>query len=81
MYSRNKVKKDIERMLTLYQRAGRLSTEINPKVEILDNNRVNLTYKIEESDITRVSKIIIIGNKIYSSSKIKSLPISSQTLS
>ena len=73
VYSRNKVKKDIERMLTLYQRAGRLSTEIIPKVEILDNNRVNLTYQVEESDITRVSKIIIIGNEIYSSSKIKSL--------
>ena len=47
VYSRSKVKKDIERMLSLYQRSGRLSTEIVPKVELLDNNRVNLTYEIE----------------------------------
>ena len=73
VYSRSKVKKDIERMLTLYQRAGRLSTEIVPTVEILDNNRINLTYEIEESDITEVSKIVLIGNEIFSSSKIKSL--------
>ena len=32
VYSRSKVKKDIERMLTLYQRSGRLSTEIDPKL-------------------------------------------------
>ena len=73
VYSRSKVKKDIERMLTLYQRSGRLSTEINPTLEILDNNRVNLTYEISESDVAKVSKIIILGNKIFSSSKIKSL--------
>ena len=73
VYSRSKVKKDIERMLSLYQRAGRLSTEINPKLEILDNNRVNLTYEITESDVARVSKIIVLGNRVFSASKIKSL--------
>ena len=60
-------------MLSLYQRSGRLSTEIIPTVEMLDNNRINLTYEIDESDIAEVSKIIILGNKFYSSSKIKSL--------
>ncbi len=73
VYSRSKVKKDIERILTLYQRAGRLSTEVIPSIEILENNRVNLTYEIQESDIAEVSKIIIQGNNIYSSSKIKSI--------
>ena len=73
VYSRSKVKNDIERMLSLYQRAGRLSTEIIPTVEVLDNNRVNLTYEIEESDVAKVSKIVILGNNIYSSSKIKSV--------
>ncbi len=73
VYSRSKVKKDIERMLSLYQRAGRLSTEINPKLEILDNNRVNLTYEITESDVAKVSDIIIIGNTVFPASKIKSI--------
>ena len=73
VYSRSKVKKDIERMLSLYQRSGRLSTEIVPTVELLDNNRINLTYKIVESDIAEVSKIIFLGNKIYKSSKLKSI--------
>ena len=43
VYSRNKVKKDIERMLSLYQRSGRLSTEIIPKVDLLITiNKFNL---------------------------------------
>ncbi len=73
VYSRSKVKKDIERMLTLYQRSGRLSTEINPKLELLENNRVNLVYEITESDVAKVSKIIVLGNNVFSSSKIKSV--------
>ena len=73
VYSRSKVKKDIERMLSLYQRAGRLSTEINPKLEMLDNNRVNLTYEVTESDVAKVSNIIILGNSVFSTSKIKSI--------
>ncbi len=73
VYSRSKVKKDIERMLSLYQRAGRLSTEINPKLEMLDNNRVNLTYEITESDVAKVSNIIILGNSVFSTNKLKSL--------
>ena len=73
IYSRSKVKKDLEKMLTLYQREGRLSTEINPTVEVLDNNRVNLTYEIEESDVAEVSNITIVGNNNFSSGEIKSV--------
>ena len=73
VYSRSKVKKDIERMLSLYQRAGRLSTEIIPKVETLENNRINLTYEILESDVAKVSNIIILGNDVYKTSKLKSI--------
>ncbi len=73
VYSRSKVKKDIERMLSLYQRAGRLSSEINPKLEMLNNNRVNLTYEISESDVAKVSNIIILGNSVFSTNKIKSI--------
>mgnify|MGYP001176385143 CR=1 FL=1 len=73
IYSRSKIKKDVERMLTLYQRGGRLSTEINPTVELLDNNRVNLTYEIDESDVAEVSNITIVGNNNFSSNEIKSV--------
>ncbi len=73
VYSRSKVKKDIERILSLYQRNGRLSTEVIPKIEKLDANRINLSYEIIESEISKVSKIVFIGNESFSSSKLKSI--------
>ena len=71
IYSRSKVKKDTQKLLTFYQRAGRLSTIINPKVEVLDNNRVNLIFDVVESDVVTVSKINFIGNKYFSSSELR----------
>ena len=73
IYSRSKVKKDTQKLLTFYQRAGRLSTTINPKVEVLENNRINLVFEISESEIVTVSKINFIGNNVFSSSQLRKL--------
>ena len=51
--------------MELYQRSGRLSATIDPSVELLDNNRINLIYKINEASVIKVSKINIIGNNAF----------------
>ncbi len=71
IFSRSKIKEDVKRLLELYQRSGRLSATIEPSVELLDNNRVNVIYKIDEAEILRVSKITIIGNKAFADNEIK----------
>ncbi len=73
VYSRSKVKRDIERILSLYQRNGRLSTEVIPKIEKLEENRINLSYEIIESEVSKVSKIVFIGNEAFPASKLKSI--------
>ena len=71
VFSRNKVKEDVKRILELYQRSGRLSAKVDPSVELLDNNRINLIYKIDEAKVLRVSKITIIGNKAFTDKELK----------
>ena len=71
IYSRSKVKKDVKKLLSLYQRSGRLSTEVLPKVETLKDNRVNLIFEINESDVVSVSKITFIGNNVFSSRELR----------
>ena len=71
IYSRSKVKKDVNKILSLYQRSGRLSTEVIPKVETLKDNRVNLIFEINESDVVSVSKITFIGNNVFSSRELR----------
>ena len=71
VYSRSKVKKDVKKLLSLYQRSGRLSTEVIPKVETLKDNRVNLIFEINESDVVSVSRITFIGNSVFSSRELR----------
>jgi outer membrane protein insertion porin family len=71
VFSRSRVKEDVKRLLELYQRSGRLSATVDPSVEKLDNNRINLIYKIDEADVSKVSKISIIGNRAFSDKEIK----------
>tara|TARA_B100001093_G_scaffold488777_1_gene526300 strand:+ start:394 stop:2634 length:2241 start_codon:yes stop_codon:yes gene_type:complete len=71
IYSRSKVKKDVKKLLSMYQRSGRLSTEVIPKVETLKDNRVNLIFEINESDVVSVSKITFIGNNVFSSRELR----------
>ena len=73
VFSRSRVKEDVKRLLELYQRSGRLSAKIDPSVELLDNNRINLIYKIDEAKVIKVSKINIIGNKVFTDREIKNV--------
>ena len=73
VFSRSKIKEDVKRLLELYQRSGRLSASVDPSVELLDNNRVNIVYSINESDVLRVSKITIIGNTTFTDKEIKKI--------
>ena len=71
VFSRSRVKEDVKRLLELYQRSGRLSAKVDPSVELLDNNRINLIFKIDEAKVSNVSKITIIGNKVFSDREIR----------
>jgi outer membrane protein insertion porin family len=73
VFSRSKVKEDVKRLLELYQRSGRLSATVDPSVELLDNNRINLIYKIDEASVIKVSKINIIGNNAFTDKELKSV--------
>ncbi len=71
VFSRSGIKEDVKRLLELYQRSGRLSATVAPSVELLENNRVNIIYNIDESEVLKVSKINIIGNKAFTDSELK----------
>ena len=71
VFSRSRVKEDVKRLLELYQRSGRLSAKVDPSVELLDNNRINLIFKIDEAKVSNVSKITIIGNSEFSDRELR----------
>ncbi|MBX3552477.1 MAG: outer membrane protein assembly factor BamA [Pseudolabrys sp.] len=69
--SRATVQADTQRIIEIYRRNGRFDVRVEPKIIELPNNRVDLVFEINEGDKTGVKDIEFVGNKAYSSSRLK----------
>ncbi len=68
VFSPYKLQADLNRITGLYQKMGRYSINVEPKVIKLDQNRVNLVYEIIEGKESVIRKINFAGNKQFSDS-------------
>lgn len=65
IYTRTKVQNDTQRLIELYRRRGRFSVIVEPKVVRKEQNRVDLTFVINEGPPTYIQRINFIGNHQY----------------
>jgi outer membrane protein insertion porin family len=71
IFTRSKVRADVERIVELYRREGRFAARVEPKVVQLDQNRVDLVFEIFEGDKSKVRRINIIGNNEFGDDKLR----------
>ncbi|WP_300974649.1 outer membrane protein assembly factor BamA [Sphingomonas sp. LHG3406-1] len=71
IFTRSKVRSDVERIIELYKRQGRFGARVEPKVVNLDQNRVDLVFEISEGDLSKVRAINIIGNEQFDDGKLR----------
>jgi outer membrane protein insertion porin family len=73
VFTRTSVQNDVTRLYDIYQRNGRFSADIQPKVIKLDQNRVNLVFEISEGPLTEISSIRFVGNERFSDNELRSV--------
>ena len=71
VFSRELIKNDSEKILTLYKRQGFFSTFVEPKIIKVDENRVNLVFEVFEGKEATIKKVNFTNNKIFSDSTLK----------
>ncbi len=71
IFTRSKVRADVDRIIELYKRQGRFAARVEPKMVQLDQNRVNLIFEIYEGPVSKVRKINVIGNKAFSNDRLR----------
>ena len=76
VYTRAKVKQDVERILQLYRRSGLFTVAVEPKVIFLDQNRLDLVFEVNEGVKSYIQGINFIGNKMYSDEKLRGVVLS-----
>jgi outer membrane protein insertion porin family len=78
VFSRSKVRSDVQRLLNLYRKGGRFAASIEPKVIELAQNRVNLVFEITEGPKSKIGRINFTGNKIFNNDDLKSVIITKE---
>ena len=71
IFTRSKVRADVERIVELYRREGRFAARVEPKIVQLDQNRVDLVFEIFEGDKSKVRRINIIGNEQFDDDRLR----------
>ena len=69
---------EIKSIESLLRVKGFYFANVEAYIEELDNNLVNLEYKVDIGDRSKISKISFIGDKIYKNKKLKSIIVSEE---
>ncbi len=72
IFTRSKARADVARIIELYKRQGRYAATVEPKMVLLDQNRVDIIFEIHEGAKSRVLRINIIGNQHFKASRLRS---------
>lgn len=71
IFTRSRVRADVERIIELYKRQGRFAATVEPQMVMLDQNRVDVIFEISEGPKSKVRQINIIGNEVFSDSQLR----------
>jgi len=71
VYTRARVQAEVQRIVELYRRAGRISATVTPKLVQLEQNRVDLVFEIDEGVETGIRSINILGNRAFSDADLR----------
>ena len=71
IFTRSKVRSDVERIIELYKRQGRFGARVEPKTVQLEQNRVDLVFEVYEGPVSKVRSINVIGNEAFSDDRLR----------
>ena len=79
IFTRSKVRADVSRIIELYKRQGRYAATVEPKMVMLEQNRVDIVFEITEGEKSKVRQINVIGNDKFSDGDLRSEMVTKQS--
>lgn len=73
VYTKAKVQADVLVIQDLYRKNGRYAAKVEPKIVMLDQNRVDMVFEIDEGNKASVKRIYFVGNKKFSGDKLRKI--------
>jgi len=79
IFTRGKAQQDVQRIVELYRKSGRISATVTPQIIELPQKRVDLIFKIDEGAKSGVLRVNFIGNKAFSDNDLRDVVVTKET--
>jgi outer membrane protein insertion porin family len=79
IFTKGKVQGDVQRIVELYRRSGRISVTVTPKIVELPQKRVDLIFEINEGPKSGITRVNFIGNKAFSDSDLRGVVVTRES--
>ena len=71
IFTPSKARADVDRIIELYKRQGRFAASVDPQIVNLSQNRVDLIFKINEGEKSKIEAINFIGNHAFAADRLR----------
>jgi outer membrane protein insertion porin family len=79
IFTRSNVLEDVQRIVELYRRSGRISVVVTPKIVELPQKRVDLVFEISEGPKTGILRVNFLGNKAFSDAALRDVVVTKES--
>jgi outer membrane protein insertion porin family len=79
IFTRAKVQSDVQRIVELYRRSGRISATVTPQIIELPQKRVDLIFKIDEGPKSGILSVNFLGNRAFSDNDLRDVVVTEES--
>jgi outer membrane protein insertion porin family len=79
VFTKSKVQADVQRIVELYRRSGRVSATVTPKIVELPQKRVDLVFEIDEGPKSGILNLNVLGNKAFTDSALRDVIVTKES--
>lgn len=79
IFTRAKAQNDVQRIVELYRRSGRISATVTPQIIELPQKRVDLIFKIDEGPKSGILSVNFLGNKAFSDNDLRDVVVTEES--
>jgi outer membrane protein insertion porin family len=79
IFTKAKVQADVQRIVELYRRSGRVNAVVTPKIVELPQKRVDLVFEINEGAKSGILNINVLGNKEFSDNSLHDVIVTKES--
>lgn len=79
IFTRARVQADVQRIIELYRRSGRISATVTPKIVELPQRRVDLVFEINEGPKSGVLSVNFLGNDDFSDNDLRDVVVTERS--